>query len=905
MDKIEKYLNEFKESGSNWFNEQKWLIPRFDFFKKFFNQDFLKIAEWKDFQEMGENLHCFNSLKIAKKNALGRPNHSIEQYRKSFEYLVRGEDPINVRVNKLQDPKSEFFIKYFGKAALSELIGYAIPDKYIFHNRRDVEALNYLGISLKVDGGESYGDTFVKYNEALKPILELYEKIVGQQTSTTICIELDQFFSWLYETYIKPAKIKSDIIFILQKFINQAQTDDLRKKGFPSTYQNLDLRVSFGAGNTAQVPWIAFLRAPNTVSEGIYPVYLYYKSEKILILAYGLSETHIPKYFWPDQSNYETIKNWFAKNKHSEPVRYGSSYIKAVYDLTYDFDPEIIQEDLNGILDDYAEIEFGITAGGSTHRYWQIAPGEGARLWDDLYSNSIAAVGWDEINIDLAGKSKAELTALIKKYYPKYTEGESTASVAMLWHFLNIKPGDKFITNKGRKDLLAAGEVSSGYIFNPTRSEYKHTVKVQYYKVSHGGVPIPKNMQGKFGRTIIELEKKDFEALESLLDASEVNYWWLNANPRIWNFVDAPIGTKQTYTTHNEKGNKRRIYKYFQEAKPGDVILGYIASPNRQIVAEAVITKGLHQSDEGERIEFEKTEAFINPISLEQLKQVPELKETEPLINNQGSLFKLKPEQYEIIRNIIDDANPIIKTEVFTEDYTMENADAELFLSLDEIKKAVFLLKTKKNVVLQGPPGVGKTFFAKRLAFAVLGKKDNIKVQMIQFHQSYSYEDFIQGYRPTPDGKFELKNGIFYTFCRQAQKDEGNNYFFIIDEINRGNLSKIFGELMMLIEYDKRGREFALPLTYSQSIEDKFYIPSNLHLIGTMNTADRSLAMVDYALRRRFCFIDLKPSFNETKFHSCLKEAGTDEKLIHEIAIKLEELNSRISKDKNLGEVLG
>lgn len=367
--------------------------------------------------------------------------------------------------------------------------------------------------------------------------------------------------------------------------------------------------------------------------------------------------------------------------------------------------------------------------------------------------------------------------------------------------------------------------------------------------------------------------------------------------------MDTPVGGTQTYTTHNEKGNKRRVYKYFQEVKPGDIVIGYISSPNREIVAEAVITKGLHQSDEeGERIEFKKTESFINPISLEQLKELPALKDSEPLVNNQGSLFKLSTEHYEIIRGLIDDANTSTPPpKAVAETYTLEQANAELFIKPIILEKAIFLLTTKKNIVLQGPPGVGKTFFAKRLAFAALGRKDKTKIQMIQFHQSYSYEDFMQGYRPTPDGRFELKNGAFYTFCRQAQLDEKNKYFFIIDEINRGNLSKIFGELMMLAECDKRGREFALPLTYAQSLDDKFYIPENLYLIGTMNTADRSLAMVDYALRRRFCFIDLPPAFGEQKYLKYLADAGADDSFIQKITIKMGELNMRIEKDKNLG----
>jgi 5-methylcytosine-specific restriction enzyme B len=155
-------------------------------------------------------------------------------------------------------------------------------------------------------------------------------------------------------------------------------------------------------------------------------------------------------------------------------------------------------------------------------------------------------------------------------------------------------------------------------------------------------------------------------------------------------------------------------------------------------------------------------------------------------------------------------------------------------------------LGQKKDVILQGAPGVGKTFVAKRLAYALIGSVDQTRVQMIQFHQSYSYEDFIQGFRPAESGHFELKNGHFFQFCRRAQRDPENRpYVYIIDEINRGNLSKIFGEVMMLIEPDKRGKDFGIPLAYSNSADETFFVPENVYLIGMMNTADRSLAMVD------------------------------------------------------------
>ena len=227
---------------------------------------------------------------------------------------------------------------------------------------------------------------------------------------------------------------------------------------------------------------------------------------------------------------------------------------------------------------------------------------------------------------------------------------------------------------------------------------------------------------------------------------------------------------------------------------------------------------------------------------------------------------------------------------VYTEDDFLD----EVFMAEEEYSKLVGILKAKKNVILQGAPGVGKTFAAKRLAYSVMGVKDIDRVMMVQFHQSYSYEDFIMGFRPSTTG-FELKKGAFYNFCKKAEIDSDNDYFFIIDEINRGNLSKIFGELFMLIENDKRGIE--LQLLYS---DEKFAVPANVYIIGMMNTADRSLAMLDHALRRRFAFFEIKPGFETDGFREYKMSLDNDK--FNKLINCVEKLNSVIASDESLGE---
>ena len=232
--------------------------------------------------------------------------------------------------------------------------------------------------------------------------------------------------------------------------------------------------------------------------------------------------------------------------------------------------------------------------------------------------------------------------------------------------------------------------------------------------------------------------------------------------------------------------------------------------------------------------------------------------------------------------------------EVDYPEYSSADFLSDVYMSEQDYETLVNVLKMKKNIILQGAPGVGKTFTAKRLAYSIIGAKNPDRVQMIQFHQSYSYEDFIEGYRPTENG-FTIKKGSFYKFCKLAEDDDENDYFFIIDEINRGNLSKIFGELFMLIEKDKRGIE--LQLLYS---DENFSVPPNVYIIGMMNTADRSLAMLDYALRRRFSFFTMKPGFNTIGFQTYQDSLKSN--AFKKLISCIKQLNSKIAADISLGE---
>ena len=389
----------------------------------------------------------------------------------------------------------------------------------------------------------------------------------------------------------------------------------------------------------------------------------------------------------------------------------------------------------------------------------------------------------------------------------------------------------------------------------------------------------------------IEDEKKSLnvkEEVEEYNNLNEPHYWFLSANPKIWSMSSMPVGKEQSYTLYNDNGNKRRVFQNFLDAKVGDMIIGYESTPIKQVVAILEVTK---EQDE-ERIYFKKVESLSSPVDFALLKACPGLENMEFFVCSQGSLFKLMKNEYNLILDLIREENPIQINKVINK-YTKEDFLNDVYVTDTKYDRFVSVLKKKKNIILQGPPGVGKTFAAKRLAYSIMEEKDDDRIEFVQFHQYYSYEDFMLGYKPCGNG-FEMKYGIFYQFCQKASNHPDKDYFFIIDEINRGNMSKIFGELLMLIEPDYRDNK--IKLAYNGL---DFSVPQNLHIIGMMNTADRSLALIDYALRRRFSFFTMEPGFDTDGFKKYQQKLNSPvfDKLIDQV----KDLNDEILKDDSLG----
>ena len=363
-------------------------------------------------------------------------------------------------------------------------------------------------------------------------------------------------------------------------------------------------------------------------------------------------------------------------------------------------------------------------------------------------------------------------------------------------------------------------------------------------------------------------------------------YWWLSDDPAAWNSSQIRFLKQIPANLPFQDMVQQRTLMCMKAAQPGDAVLCFETGKVQKITALAQVE--LNQDD---MLSFACTDLLVHPIPLDALRSVPELLDTvETVCNLKVGMVELTQEAYEKVCSLVQPEDPEPQSH---EPYSKADFLHEVYWTESQYDRIVRLLESRRNVILQGAPGVGKTFAAQRLAWSILGEKSPDKVAMVQFHETFSYEDFVAGYRPEGEG-FVLRYGMFYNFCMKASAHPKERYFFLIDEINRGSLSRIFGELLMLLEKDYRGTSIIL------SGDGKpFCVPDNVYLIGMMNTADRSLAMLDYALRRRFSFVTINPAFSSDGFQAYQKSLCSSE--LDALLKVIQALNQRIAADRSLG----
>lgn len=717
---LEKKLKEFKDSG--WLNERKdWLLERHNFFKDFFKRENLERMQWEDMQAIGIHINALQTNNQVRLKALGKPNHPIEYYRNSLLYLVYGTDPEEERFSQFAEVKGKYKLRNFGKSSNSEIIGQAFPEKYVFFNDRDEKAIAILGVDLNYEKTDSFGKRFIKYNNAINPIIDAYKQVCGlQNPQLTIPIEVDQFFSYLFDTYLsKPSAAKPDKI----------------------------------------------------------------------------------------------------------------------------------------------------------KRYWLFAPGENGEKWDEFYSQSIMAIGWDELGDLNSYKDKKEISKKLQELEP--TKGSKKNDAVANFDFKNsISIGDVIICKKGIRELLGWGVVASDCFYDPSRSNYKNYRKVDWQKKGNWNTDHQLVLKTLTDVTKYPSENPNFKYYyEKLLETMGETI----SNPQIKpiqialnTILYGPPGTGKTYNLIEEYFPKftDKAVTQTKEAYFDELVSNYAWW---QIIGAALIGVS---------------------------KSVPEIV------------------RHDLIQSKVRTSNTkTVNANIWSKLQVHTVADCKFVNSSRSGEPKIFYKnenstwEIREEIAKREAPEIFE-LYEKSLKIPEINKVEK-RYEFITFHQSYSYEEFIEGIRPiikddasidneAGDGNihYEIRDGVFKKIVQRAIANPGKDYAIFIDEINRGNISRIFGELITLIEDDKRlGNENELHarLPYSQ---DDFAVPKNLFVIGTMNTADRSLALIDVALRRRFNFVavDPEPRLVPAQFRDLfmkineqlIKECGPDQQIGHSYFMKIQ-----------------
>ena len=584
------------------------------------------------------------------------------------------------------------------------------------------------------------------------------------------------------------------------------------------------------------------------------------------------------------------------------------------------------------------------TAEEQERGYWLYVPGEGAGKWEEFRTAGIMALNWDRIGDPTSYPNEEAVIEALEAGYGDWG-GRPTGAAGMIRDFTRtMRPGDVVYARRGPTEIIGRGIVRSEFRYDDARPAYRCVRDIEWTHV--GSWPLDRRVGAVSLQRVTENTSYNPAQLESLFrdrNASgastasvraqgvgdsnqakkhELQHWLYTPGEGAarweefrtagimalnWDrvgdlasFPDKESLLDALYTHYGDWGGRPRkaadsVWDYIHAMKPGDIV--YVRRSFNEIVGRGVVRSDYRYDEDRSSFRAVRDVEWTHVGSWPLGQRIGRL-----MLQRLTENTKYTPDQLNALIGIedshssasVDERRGNNDLDEADEHYTSADFLAEVFLRPEDLEQMLGLLRRKKNLILQGAPGTGKTFAAKRLAYALMGQTDDSRVEVVQFHQSTAYEDVVVGLRPTAEGGFAAAEGVFARFCRRAAADPGRDYVFIIDEINRANISKAFGELLMLIEAEHRGEALRLPVS-----GELLSVPKRLHIIGMMNTADRGLALIDYALRRRFAFFEMRPALDHPGFLRHVEAVGSSR--LETLVDVVRRLNQRIAEDEALG----